>query len=88
VVLPLSHATAESASQANTRVLTQINSMLTKTASWGSQRIWEDLRYAGERCGRHRVARLMRRAGLQESATATAVANEAYGDVLQARRII
>ena len=31
----------------------------------GSQRIWEDLRYAGERCGRHRVARLMRRAGLQ-----------------------
>jgi len=31
----------------------------------GSPRIWEDLRYAGERCGRHRVARLMRRAGLQ-----------------------
>ena len=30
----------------------------------GSPRIWEDLRYAGERCGRHRVARLMRRAGL------------------------
>ena len=27
--------------------------------------MWEDLRYAGERCGRHRVARLMRRAGLQ-----------------------
>ena len=32
----------------------------------GSPRIWEDLRYAGERCGRHRVARLMRRAGLRE----------------------
>jgi putative transposase len=31
----------------------------------GSPRIREDLRYAGERCGRHRVARLMRRAGLQ-----------------------
>lgn len=29
----------------------------------GNPRIWEDLRYAGERCGRHRVARLMRRAG-------------------------
>jgi putative transposase len=27
--------------------------------------MWEDLRYAGERCGRHRVARMMRRAGLQ-----------------------
>jgi putative transposase len=31
----------------------------------GSPRMWEDLRYAGERCGRHRVAHLMRRAGLQ-----------------------
>jgi putative transposase len=31
----------------------------------GSPRIWEDLRYAGERCGRHRVACLMRRAGLR-----------------------
>ena len=30
----------------------------------GSPRIWEDLRYAGEPCGRHRVARLIRRAGL------------------------
>jgi putative transposase len=27
--------------------------------------MWEDLRYAGERCGRHRVARLMRQAGLR-----------------------
>jgi putative transposase len=27
--------------------------------------MWEDLRYTGERCGRHRVARLMRRAGIQ-----------------------
>jgi putative transposase len=31
----------------------------------GSPRMWEELRYAGERCGRHRVARLMRQAGLQ-----------------------
>lgn len=31
----------------------------------GSPRIWEDLHYLGERCGRHRVARLMRQAGLQ-----------------------
>ena len=28
----------------------------------GSPRMWEELRDAGERCGRHRVARLMRRA--------------------------
>ncbi|MBK8276307.1 MAG: IS3 family transposase [Nitrospira sp.] len=31
----------------------------------GSPRIWEELRYAGEGCGRHRVAHLMRPAGLQ-----------------------
>ena len=31
----------------------------------GSPRIWDELRYAGESCGKHRVARLMRRAGLQ-----------------------
>ena len=31
----------------------------------GSPRRWEELCYAGERCGRHRVARLMRGAGLQ-----------------------
>jgi putative transposase len=31
----------------------------------GSPRIWEDLRYEGERCGRHRVARLMRSADLR-----------------------
>jgi hypothetical protein len=29
----------------------------------GRPRMWEELRYAGERCGRHRVARLMRHAG-------------------------
>jgi len=31
----------------------------------GSPRIWDELRYAGESCGKHRVARLMRRSGLQ-----------------------
>ncbi|MBS0152903.1 MAG: transposase [Nitrospira sp.] len=30
----------------------------------GSPRGWAELRYAGERWGRHRVARLMREAGL------------------------
>ena len=44
----------------------------------GSRRIWEDLRYAGARCGRHRVARLMRWAGLHGGAAATAVAHEAH----------
>lgn len=31
----------------------------------GSPRIWEDLRYDGETCGKHRVARLMRKMALQ-----------------------
>ena len=31
----------------------------------GSPRIWEDLRYEGESCGKNRVARLMREASLQ-----------------------
>lgn len=31
----------------------------------GSGRIWDDLRYAGESCGKHRVARLMQRSGIQ-----------------------
>lgn len=45
----------------------------------GSPRMWEELRYAGERCGRHRVARLMRRAGLQGGAAAAAVAHQTLG---------
>jgi putative transposase len=52
--------------QANARLRTQIRQLHTaQDGVVGSPRIWEDLRYAGERCGRHRVARLMRRAGLQ-----------------------
>jgi len=31
----------------------------------GSGRIWDDLRYAGEFCGKHRVARLMQRSSIQ-----------------------
>jgi putative transposase len=52
--------------QENARLLTQIRHLHTEQDGVvGSARIWEVLRYAGERCGRHRVARLMRRAGLQ-----------------------
>lgn len=51
--------------QANAQLLTQIRQRhADQDGVVGSQRIWEDLRDAGERCGRHRVARLMRRAGL------------------------
>ena len=52
--------------QENTRLLTRIRQLHTaQDGVVGSLRIWEDLRDAGERCGRHRVARLMRRAGLR-----------------------
>jgi putative transposase len=50
----------------NARLLGRIHALhAAQDGVVGSPRIWEDLRYAGERCGRHRVARLMRRAGLQ-----------------------
>jgi putative transposase len=52
--------------QENARLLVRIHQLHAEHAGVvRSPRIWEDLRYAGERCGRHRVARLMRRAGLQ-----------------------
>src|SRR5207244_6212574 len=53
--------------QENARLLTRIRALQAdhQDGIVGSPRIREDLRYAGERCGRHRVARLMRRAGLQ-----------------------
>ena len=52
--------------QANARLLRQIRQLhADQDGIVGSRRIWEDLRYAGERCGRHRVARLMHWAGLQ-----------------------
>ena len=51
--------------QENARLLGRIHQLhAEQDGVVGSPRIWEDLRYAGERCGRHRVARLMRRAGL------------------------
>ena len=50
----------------NARLLTQIRQLHADSDGViGSPRIWEDLRYAGESCGRHRVARLMRHDGLQ-----------------------
>jgi putative transposase len=52
--------------QENARLLARIHQLhADHDGVVGSSRIWEDLRYAGERCGRHRVARLMRRVGLQ-----------------------
>lgn len=52
--------------QANARLLARIRVLhADQDGVVGSPRLWEDLRYAGERCGRHRVARLMRQAGLQ-----------------------
>ena len=44
--------------QENARLLTRIRALhADQDGIVGSPRIWEDLRYAGERCGRHRVAR-------------------------------
>ena len=52
--------------QENARLRTRIRQLHADSDGViGSPRIWEDLRYAGERCGRHRVARLMRQAGLR-----------------------
>ena len=54
------------AAQENARLLERIRELhVDHDGVVGSPRVWEDLRYAEERCGRHRVARLMRRAGLQ-----------------------
>lgn len=50
----------------NARLVRRMRELHTKhDGVLGSPRMWEELRYAGERCGRHRVARLMRRAELQ-----------------------
>ena len=34
-------------------------------AVYGSPKVWQELQVQGQRCGRHRVARLMKQAGLQ-----------------------
>ena len=50
----------------NARLLARIRHLHTEhDGVVGSPRVWEELRDAGERCGRHRVARLMRQAGLR-----------------------
>ena len=65
-VLRLGDASASARAQAKARLLVQIQALhAAQDGVVGSPRIWEELRYAGERCGRHRVARLMRRAELQ-----------------------
>lgn len=52
--------------QENARLVSRMRALHTEhDGVLGSPRMWEELRSAGERCGRHRVARLMRRAGLQ-----------------------
>ena len=61
-VLWLGDAPPSGRAQENARLLLRIRALY---AVVGSPRIWEDLRDVGERCGRHRVARLMRRAGLR-----------------------
>lgn len=48
------------------RLSKRISSLHTEIdGTLGSPRIWEDLRYEGESCGKNRVARLMRSMGLQ-----------------------
>ncbi|OYT18970.1 MAG: hypothetical protein CCU26_13630 [Nitrospira sp. UW-LDO-01] len=52
--------------QDNTRLVARMRDLHTQhDGVLRSPRIWEELRYAGEGCGRHRVAHLMRPAGLQ-----------------------
>ena len=47
--------------QENARLLTRIRQLHAEADGIiGSPRLWEDLRYAGERCRRHRVGHLMR----------------------------
>jgi hypothetical protein len=59
-VLWLGRSDAECAGPGECSVLEQIRGLHAHhDGVVGSPRMWEDLRYAGERCGRHRVARLM-----------------------------
>jgi putative transposase len=53
-------------SQENERLLVQIRTSFERSdRTYGSPRVWYDLRAWGFACGRHRVARLMLTAGLQ-----------------------
>ena len=50
----------------NDRLLGRIKTLHTESDGvFGSGRIWEDLRYSGESCSKHRVARLMQKSGIQ-----------------------
>lgn len=50
----------------NTRLLRRISEIHAETDGvYGARKIWSELRAAGESCGVHRVARLMRQAGLK-----------------------
>jgi putative transposase len=52
--------------QANRELLVHVRASFEQShQTYGSPRVWHDLRAWGFLCGRHRVARLMRRAGLQ-----------------------
>jgi putative transposase len=52
--------------QQNRELLVQVRASFEQSdRTYGSPRVWRDLRAWGYRCGRHRVARLMRVAGLQ-----------------------
>lgn len=53
-------------SREDRRLVVQIRTSFEQSdRTYGSPRVWEDLREWGYRCGRHRVARLMRAEGLQ-----------------------
>jgi putative transposase len=53
-------------SRDNRQLLVQIRTSFEQSdRTYGSPRVWRDLRAWGQRCGRHRVARLMLAAGLQ-----------------------
>lgn len=53
-------------SQENRQLLVQVRASFEQSdRTYGSPRVWRDMRAWGYRCGRHRVARLMRSAGLQ-----------------------
>ena len=60
------HRPASRREQENGRLLERIRELHTRSDGvLGAPRMWEELRYAGERCGKNRVARLMWVHGLQ-----------------------
>ena len=52
--------------QANTQLLKDIRAIhAASDGIYGSPKMWDELRGQGQRCGKHRVARLMKSEGLQ-----------------------